>query len=121
PSQPKTAIDNLDTSYLSSKNLYLDIVRKDADDTIDIAVKCEGGLMYEDQVRAFVMEMVAEVEGFLGDGKEGEGVVVGRANENRGSEKHGEDGEDRQVETRNGKQSDRAIADVGREVVKAVE
>ncbi|KAL8893368.1 MAG: hypothetical protein Q9192_005338, partial [Flavoplaca navasiana] len=25
PSQPKTAIDNLDTSYLSSKNLYLDI------------------------------------------------------------------------------------------------
>ncbi|KAI4270260.1 MAG: hypothetical protein LQ337_006791 [Flavoplaca oasis] len=68
-SQAKTPIDNLDTTYVSSQDFHLDIVRKDADDTIDIAVKCEGNLMHEDQVRAFVMEMVAEVEGFAGLGR----------------------------------------------------
>ncbi|KAL9023304.1 MAG: hypothetical protein Q9180_008289, partial [Flavoplaca navasiana] len=79
-SQAKTAVDILDTTYLSSKNFYLDIVRKEADDTIDFAVKCEGGLMSEDQIRAFVMEMVAEVERFAGDEEEVR-VVVGGANE----------------------------------------
>ncbi|KAL9632663.1 MAG: hypothetical protein Q9204_003705 [Flavoplaca sp. TL-2023a] len=115
PSPPKTAIDGLETGYLSGKNFYLDIVRKDADDIIDFAVKCEAGLMSEEQVRAFVLEMVAEVEEFLGDGEEGGG------NKSRGSEKHEEDGEDRGMEKLICEQMDSAIADVGGEVVKTVD
>ncbi|KAL8877690.1 MAG: hypothetical protein Q9198_004339 [Flavoplaca austrocitrina] len=120
-SQAKTAIDNLDTTYLSDKNLYLDIVRKDAENAIDFAVKCEGNLMHEDQVRAFVLEMVAEVEGFLADEEGGNMLVVVGGNETKGSEKHGEDGEDREMEKLNSEQSDSAITDVGGEVAKSVD
>ena len=98
--QVKTAIDNLDTTYLSSKNFYLDILRKDADDTIDIAVKCEGGLMSEDQVRAFVLEMVAEIDVFVADWKE-KCCSVGAENASGERDKNkedGQDGEDRKVE-----------------------
>ncbi|KAL8805520.1 MAG: hypothetical protein Q9182_001889 [Xanthomendoza sp. 2 TL-2023] len=61
----KTAVDMLETSYLADGNFYLDIVRRDQDDCVDFAVKCDGALLDKDGVRAFVDEMVQEVTGFL--------------------------------------------------------
>ncbi|KAL8821475.1 MAG: hypothetical protein Q9223_000483 [Gallowayella weberi] len=60
----KTAVDMLDTSYLADRNFYLDIVRKDQDDCVDFAVKCDGALMDKDDVRAFVNEIVKEINDF---------------------------------------------------------
>ncbi|KAL9031490.1 MAG: hypothetical protein Q9180_006798 [Flavoplaca navasiana] len=121
---PKTAIDGLETGYLSDKNFYLDVVREEKADSINFAVKCEAGLMSVDQVRAFMMEMVAEVQGFLGNGKEEDGVIVGSGNASRESENNGEVGEDvedRKVGKLSDEQRDGAIADVGGDVVEAVD
>ncbi|KAL8724859.1 MAG: hypothetical protein Q9166_007713 [cf. Caloplaca sp. 2 TL-2023] len=60
----QTAIDRLSTSYLADQNLYLDVVRKDGDDCVDFAVKCDSALLDEDGVRDFMGEIVREVRGF---------------------------------------------------------
>ncbi|KAL8681981.1 MAG: hypothetical protein Q9186_001923 [Xanthomendoza sp. 1 TL-2023] len=61
----KTTVDMLDTSYLADQNFYLDVVRKDQEDCVDFVVKCDSALMDEDGARAFVADMVQEVNGFV--------------------------------------------------------
>ncbi len=63
----KTAIDGLETGYIADKNLYLDVVRDEDRDCIDFAVRCEGGLIDERGLRAFVGGIVREVTGFVGE------------------------------------------------------
>ncbi|KAI4245574.1 MAG: hypothetical protein L6R40_002375 [Gallowayella cf. fulva] len=60
-----TAVDRLSTSYLAEKNFYLDIVRREDDDCVDFTIKCDSALMDEDGVKAFVDEIVREVEEFV--------------------------------------------------------
>lgn len=71
----KTAVDALETRYLAERNFYLDVVRREDDDCVDFAVRCDDGLLDEGQVRRFVEEMVKEVEDFVASGeKRGSGV-----------------------------------------------
>ncbi|KAI4257962.1 MAG: hypothetical protein L6R42_005364 [Xanthoria sp. 1 TBL-2021] len=69
PARAKTAVDALSTSYLSEKNFYLDVIRREDDDCVDFAVRCDGGLLDEGQVREFVEEVVKEVEEFVASGE----------------------------------------------------
>ena len=62
-----TAVDALETDYLAAMNLYLDIVKREDDDCIDLAIKCHEELMDEGMVRAFAREIGAEVERIVGD------------------------------------------------------
>ncbi|KAL8846640.1 MAG: hypothetical protein Q9221_008280 [Calogaya cf. arnoldii] len=78
--KPATAVDALETGYLSDRNFYLDVVRREEGDCIDFAVKCDGGVMDEERVKGFVKEMVREVEVFVAGGEEERGErVVGEA------------------------------------------
>ena len=61
----QTAVDALETGYLADENLYLDVVRRDNDDCVDFAVKCDMQLMSEPEVRHFVNEISREVEKFV--------------------------------------------------------
>ena len=61
----QTAVDALETGYLADENLYLDVVRRDNDDCVDFAVKCDMQLMSEPEVRHFVDEISREVEKFV--------------------------------------------------------
>ncbi|KAL8644148.1 MAG: hypothetical protein Q9226_007910, partial [Calogaya cf. arnoldii] len=70
--KPGTAVDALETGYLSDKNFYLDVVRREEGDCIDFAVKCDGGVMDEGQIKGFVADMVREIEGFVAGGEGGE-------------------------------------------------
>ena len=75
-SMVKTAVDALETSHLAERNFYLDTVRREVDDCVDFAVKCDGGLLDEGQVRGFVEEMLREVRQFMEAGEKGEEEVV---------------------------------------------
>ena len=75
-SMAKTAVDALETGYLAERNFYLDIVRREVEDCVDFAVKCDGGLLDEGQVRGFVEEMLREVRQFMEAGEMGEEEVV---------------------------------------------
>ncbi|KAL8996350.1 MAG: hypothetical protein Q9169_004116 [Polycauliona sp. 2 TL-2023] len=96
----KTPIDIIEIGYLSSKNFYLDIVRREDKNCIDLAVKCEGGMMDEGAIRAFVKEMVGDVEAFVG-GDAG-AVVDSKVVDSKDANQQGEKAEKADIEMANG-------------------
>ena len=60
-----TPIDDLDTSFLSEENIFLDIGPNQATDSIGFGVRVEGGFLSEQEVRELVDGIASELEGII--------------------------------------------------------
>ncbi|PWY89880.1 nonribosomal siderophore peptide synthase SidC [Aspergillus heteromorphus CBS 117.55] len=63
----RTAVSDLDTSFLSSENVFIDVGPDASTDSIGFGVRVEGGVLGEREVRALVGEMGREVERLVHD------------------------------------------------------
>lgn len=62
----KTSVSILETSYLPDQNVFIDIGPDSSwNDTLGFGVRVEGGVMDEDETRAFIGEIAAEIEGMV--------------------------------------------------------
>ena len=59
--QGKTAVDGLDVRIIAERNLYFDVARSLDRDTVDFVIRCDGGLMEEEEVRQFALKVAEEV------------------------------------------------------------
>ncbi|KAL3458142.1 hypothetical protein BJX64DRAFT_292501 [Aspergillus heterothallicus] len=66
PTEPlptsRTAIDGLDTSFLSSENIFIDIGPDPQTDTIGFGVRVEGGILNEEEVTELIDGIAGEIE-----------------------------------------------------------
>ncbi|KAI4123162.1 MAG: hypothetical protein LQ338_005411 [Usnochroma carphineum] len=67
----RTAIDGLDTSLLADENLFLDVRRCASENELRIVVRCDYGVLDEEEAGEFVGRIVDEVAGCVDSGLEG--------------------------------------------------
>ncbi|PYH91604.1 nonribosomal siderophore peptide synthase SidC [Aspergillus ellipticus CBS 707.79] len=62
----KTSVSGLDTSFLPTENVFIDVGRDPKTDSIGFGVRVEGGVLSEKEVKALVAEMGREILGVVG-------------------------------------------------------
>ena len=57
----RTAVDGLDTSVLAENNLFLDIEREAADDSLRLVVRCDYGVFDKQEATRFLARVIEEL------------------------------------------------------------